>query len=118
MTDRQIEVAKRRLPNYFKDMTPAQRREYEELYCRGMINSCLVYGEARYNFYDPKTGEFGRYAKDYVKTLGEETVIRLYNEQCEDFSKAVVRRGVHVDGEGVSYNSCIWADDQDQRQAS
>ena len=118
MTDRQIEVAKKRLPNYFKDMTPDQRREYEELYCRSMINSCLIYGEARYNFYDPKTGEFGKYAKDYVKTLGEETVIRLYNEQCEDFSKAVVRRGVHIDGEGVSYNSCIWADEQEQRQAS
>ena len=45
MTERQIEVAKKRLPNYFKDMTPAQRREYEELYCRGYLVVCN-YGEA------------------------------------------------------------------------
>ena len=38
MTERQIEAAKRRLPNYFKDMTPAQRREYEE---DAWIESCF-----------------------------------------------------------------------------
>lgn len=118
MTERQIEAAQKKLPQYFKDMTAAQRREYEELACRRMINCCLVYGEASYNFYDPKTGEFGRYATDYVKTLGETRVIRLYNEQCEDFSKAIVKRGVYTDGEGVSYNSCVWADEQEQKQAS
>lgn len=55
MTDKQIEASKKQLPFHFKDMTVEQRREYEELSCRAMINCCLVYGEARYNFYDPNT---------------------------------------------------------------
>lgn len=112
MTGTQIEAAKKQLPFYFNGMTAAQRRQYEELDCRSMINSCLIYGSANYDFYNPKTGEFGQYARCHVKTLGEKTVIRLYREQCEDFSKATVVSGVYTDSEGCTYNSCIWADEQ------
>lgn len=100
------------MPGLFEDKTPRQRRQDEELSCREMINSCLIYHSARYDFYDPKTKQFGRYAKDYVESLGEETVVRLYNEQAEDFSKAIVRHNVYTDSEDVSYNSCVWADEQ------
>ncbi len=112
MTYKQIEAAKKLLPIWRKDMTPQQYVESIELACREMLNSCLVYGEAKYSFYNPQTGEFGPYAQDYVKELGEETVIRLYNEQAEDFSKAIVIRDVYTDSEDVSYNNCIWADEQ------
>ena len=113
MTDKQIEQAKNRLPGY-KNRTDAQRREFEELACREMINCCFVYGEERYNFYDPATGKFGKYAQDYVNSLGAATVIRLYEEQQADFAKAIVKRGVYTDCEGCSYNSIIWADEQPQ----
>lgn len=116
MTRKQIEAAKKQLPSYFNDMTAAQRRQYEELNCRNMINSCLIYGSVNYDFYNPKTGKFGQYATSYVKTLGEKTVIRLYNEQCEDFSKAIVVFGVYTDSEECTYNSCIWADEQETKQ--
>lgn len=111
MTEKQIEVAKKALPFHFEDMTPEQCRQYEELSCRSMINSCLVYGSAHYNFYNPQTNQFGYYAMDYIKSLGDKTVIRLYNEQVKEFSKAVVMCNVYTDSEGVSYNSCMWKDE-------
>lgn len=101
------------MPHWYKNaLTPEQERQHKELSCREMINSCLIYGEARYGFYDPKTQQFGQYAEGYVKSLGEETVVRLYHEQAEDFSKAVVRHGVYTDHEGCTYNSCIWGDEE------
>lgn len=112
MTEKEIEIAEKALPSYFEDMTPEQCRQYEELSCRNMINSCLIYGSAHYHFYDPITQQFGHYAMDYVKSLGKKTVVRLYNEQVEDFSKAIVETDVYTDSEGVSYNSCIWEDEQ------
>ena len=112
MTGKQIETAKRALPGFWEPKNARQRRQEKELACREMINSCLVYGSARYDFSNPATGEFGRYAEDYVKSLGKKTVIRLYNEQVSDFSEAVVKHGVYTDGEGCSYNACIWKDEQ------
>ena len=94
MTGKQIETAKRALPGFWEPKNARQRRQEKELACREMINSCLVYGSARYDFYNPATGEFGRYAEDYVKSLGKKTVIRLYNEQVSDFSEAVVKHGL------------------------
>lgn len=112
MTGKQIEAAKQTLPGLSGKHTPQQSRLRKELGCREMINSCLVYGSASYDFYDPATKRFGPYAERYVKALGEETVVRLYDEQAEDFAKAIVRHGVYTDHEGCSYNSCIWADEQ------
>ena len=53
-----------------------------------------------------------RYLKSYIDELGIETVERLVNEQVEDFEKATVLKDVHVDYEGLSYNSIIWADEK------
>jgi hypothetical protein len=112
MTGKQIEAAKKLLPSPLMKMTSRQRRLREELDCRDMINSCLIYGSAGYDFYNPHTGVFGQYAEDYVKTLGKDSVIRLFNEQHCDFSKAVVRYSVYTDREGCTYNSCKWEDEQ------
>lgn len=47
MTQREIDAAKATLPRPcsipWKDWTDEQRMLYEELSCREMINSCLVY---------------------------------------------------------------------------
>lgn len=63
MTDKQIEVAKRTLPNWteipYKEWTAEQKNLDNELSCREMINSCLIYGQMN-DFYRESTGEWGR----------------------------------------------------------
>lgn len=112
MTGKQIEIARKALPLSLNDMSPEQRLLYDELSCRRMINCCLIYGCAAYDFYNTDTQKFGRYAQLFIKPLGEETVIRLYNEQEKDFAEAVVTHGVYTDSEDTTYNSCTWADEQ------
>jgi len=112
MTGKQIEAAKKVLPRILDYNTPEQRRQHNELSCRRMINCCLIYGYADSDFYNSETQNFGKYAIGHIKQLGEETVLRLYNEQCEDFSKAIVKHAVYTDGEGVTYNSITWGDEQ------
>ena len=111
MTQKQIDKARAELPTNWHEMTPEQRKTREELFCREMINSCLAYGQAQSSFYNPETKEFGYYAQDYIEELGKRTVIRLFNEQCDSFSRAVVKQGVYTDSEGCSYNSVMWQDD-------
>lgn len=113
MTDRQIEFMRKQLPHWEKGnppvFTPEQLRLDEELWCREMINSILCYSGVdglKENGY-----WYNEYLKKYEFILGADTVKRLCNEQVEDFKKAIVRQDVHVDYEGVSYNSVIWADD-------
>ena len=102
MTGKQIEAAKKSLPR-FNDRTTKNIRTADELSCREMINSCLIYGDPT-AFYDESTGEFQEYAQSYVKDLGAETVKRLWDEQLADFAKATVVFGVYTDSEGCSYN--------------
>lgn len=47
MTEKQIEAAIKALPRLLEPRTPAQSRQLEELSCREMINSCLIYHSAR-----------------------------------------------------------------------
>lgn len=110
MTGKQIEAAKKSLPR-FNDRTTKNIRTADELSCREMINSCLIYGDPT-AFYDESTGEFQEYAQSYVKDLGAKTVKRLWDEQLADFAKATVVFGVYTDCEGCCYNSCIWADER------
>lgn len=110
MTNKQIVATMQTLPMY-SERTAEQMKLSDELSCRGMINSCLVYG-MRYAFYDANTQKFGHYAQFHVENLGEETVMRLWNEQLEDFSNAVVTSDVYTDSERCKYNSCKWADDE------
>ena len=111
MTQKEIDAVRATLPSIMMPRTPEQQRLIDELDCRDMINSCLIYGQG-YDFYNTRTGNFGQYAMRYIKYLGVETVKRLWDEQCADFAKAIVRRNVYQDSEGCTYNSCIWADEQ------
>ena len=110
MTRKQIEEAKNSLPR-FNNRTYEEKHIADELSCREMINSCLIYCNPT-AFYDETTHEFQYYALRYVKDLGEETVKRLWDEQLTDFGKATVQLGVHTDSEGCCYNNCIWADER------
>ena len=80
-------------------------QELEEMSCRDMINSCLVYG--RRGFYDDETGTFGRYGEDYVKKLGRELTLQLWEAQKERFSHARTHYA-GTDSEGGGYWGITW----------
>ena len=114
MTQKQIEEAKKTLPRYNNGkrpkLTPKQQRLEEELDCRSMINSCLIYGMT-FSFYNPQTKEFGQYAQIYREKLDDEVILRLLEEQKADFAKATVQSGVYTDSDECTYNSCSWGDE-------
>ena len=114
MTEKQITEAKRSLPKIFLDggtpnpaYTDEVSKKWEELYCRDMINSILCYDEV--------CNMDNLYLKSYIETLGREKVKSLIVEQEKDFKEAVVQENVFTDGEGVVYNSIIWADEKEKQ---
>lgn len=109
MTDKEITKAKETLPSW-RNGTPViytakQEQLKKELWCREMINSILIY-HGKSNIMNNK------YLKDYIWELGYNRVKELVGEQIEDFEKAIVKRNVSVDDDGLSYNAIIWADEQ------
>lgn len=115
MTDRQIEAARRSLPGGKKwaFWTPEEKKLYEELSCRDMINSCLCYGGisgfwSEHSWCRPDQ----TYADKYVRSLGLERVKQIVAEQEADFAKATVIRDSYTDSEGCTYNSIIWGDER------
>ena len=121
MTDRQYEQKKQEL----RDEMNAQGfgwingkyikppKEYElrdrELSCISMINSILAYnwfGEDAESVmqYDEKA--YKNYLAEYVALFGRKHVVKLIQEQMDSIE--TIRRNVHTDGEGLSYNSIVW----------
>ncbi len=105
MTGKQIEAAREK----FRDDAVVQ----EELSCREMINSILIYGESC------KEGDYPyeRYVRPYYEGTGhhdglisKERVHQLIKEQEYDISQAEIGFAGE-DSEGVSYNYCKWADE-------
>lgn len=113
MTGKEIKQARNTLPARTRvpwaEWTEEQKQLDRELFCREMINSLLIYhghdGIKQDNYFGNK------YLSEYRDELGDETVDRLCAEQLKDFEKAVVHKNVGTDGEGLSYNSIVWADD-------
>lgn len=118
MTKKEIEAAERTLPRRmhipWSQWTPEQQRLSHELDCRGMINSCLVYGGIK-GFWEEDEWRFGdkSYAAPYIRKLGKKRVEELVAEQMADFEKAVVSYCVYTDDEGLTYNSVRWGDEDD-----
>ena len=84
----------------------------EELDCREMINSILIYGGSCAK----DSYQYKRYLKPFIEgdtwhkvLLSEQRVDELIAEQKESFKKAKVSFAGY-DSEGVSYNSCDWGD--------
>lgn len=82
----------------FDSWSEDQKRLDEELMCREMIDSCLIYGVDFFN---------SKYKNDYTKELGEKRLSEIYNEQLKHFEKCEVLYNSYRDSEGVYYNSLI-----------
>ena len=117
MTQKQMDAIKATLPRFNEPWTDEQKRLDSELWCREMINSCLVYHGERFGrnaFFGERTGYSNphSYAHQYIKELGAERVNEIFEEQLADFRNAVVFHCVFTDDEGLTYNSIKWADEQ------
>ena len=69
--------------------------------CIGMIHSILTY----HDITDIDELLNNKYLAEYKDTLGDDMVKKLAAQELEEFSNAIIHRGVYTDGEGVSYNS-------------
>jgi hypothetical protein len=126
MTGKQIEQAKEELNSkYYGDecrvpenlKQPWSKKDKvleEELDCREMINSILIYG----GNCSKDSYQYKRYLKPFIEgdqwhkvLLSEQRVDELIAEQKADFAKATVGFAGY-DSEGCSYNYCHWADEQ------
>ncbi len=131
MTEKQIEAAKKTLPNYigcWKDYTPEQKQLSRELMCRGMINAILIYHvkpdeqkkwSIEKHCYIPVADYVyaDEYMRDYIEgsvwnePMDKDRIKELIEEQLADYRHCQVFYA-GCDSEGVSYNYCRWADDQ------
>lgn len=106
MTGKEIEKLRNSVPRFENgkpcNLTLEQEQLHKELDCREMINSCLCY---RRNFLE------SHYSEPYIKKLGKEKVIELFNEQKSDFDKATMLYNIGEDAEGNTYHSIKWADE-------
>lgn len=126
MTEKQIEAAKDALHKkyygnncrYWENLIQPWTKEdeilEEELSCRSMINSMLVYGDST----EEGSYSYDRYLKPYYEgdtwrnkgLITKARVLELIEEQKADFAKAEVGFAGY-DSEGCSYNYCRWADE-------
>lgn len=112
MTDKEIKKIEKEL--YAKqNLTHKDEVLLEEMKCRSMINSCLIYGYG----VDKGSYAYEKYIEPftYDKTwhfalLTEKKIEKLIKEQKAEIEKATIHVGVGTDGEGCSYNSITWAD--------
>lgn len=80
----------------------------EELNCRDMIQSMLIYGSS----VEEGSYDFNRYLASYYDKslrkdalLSKSRVLELIKEEKEEISSAVIHRNVYTDCEGCTYNS-------------
>ncbi len=111
MTDKEIKKLRDAFPRFENgkpcELTSEQKNLHKELDCRDMINSCLCYG---YNFLESD------YSKPYIKELGKDKVLELYNEQKIDFDKSILFRNVYESKDGCVYNSIKWHDEIEENE--
>jgi hypothetical protein len=124
MTDNQFEQKKKELREemnsqgfgwingkYIKPPKEYELRE-RELSCISMINSILAYnwfGESAEEIMQMEERGYKNYLAEYVALFSRKKVVELIQEQINSIKD--IKRNVHTDGEGVSYNSIIWKEE-------
>ena len=94
----------RSIENLLQPRSKKDEKLEEELWCREMINSCLIYWRSRDYFFE-------KYGWKYIEKLGIRRVNKIFKEQEEDIKKSMVKCSVYEDSEGVTYNSIKWWDE-------
>lgn len=121
MTDRQYEQKKEELRKemrsigcgwidgkYIKPPKEYELRE-RELSCISMINSILAYnwfGEDAEGIMQMEERGYKNYLAEYVALFSRKRVVELIQEQINSIKD--IKRNVHTDGEGITYNSIVW----------
>lgn len=115
MSERQIDDARRKLPEHFTDMSDKELQLWYELQLRGMVMSCLIYGGDIHkniktaNIFDDYYHQ--PYVNEYYDLLGVDVTEQVIDAQTEYFNRGKVIHNVGTDSEGVSYNSYIEPED-------
>lgn len=113
LSDREIDNFSGRLlrGKLYSDLSDEERRLYEELSCRSMINSILAYTKIDWTgdrpsakeIVDAQEKKYKNYLKEYIDFLGKDRVIELVQEQMDIIED--VDWDISTDSEGLSYNS-------------
>lgn len=113
MTDKELQKIKDSLPKW-DEQNEEEKKLDNELSCREMINSILIYG-----YLNNTVDEIyeNKYLRGYKKDISEERIKELIKEQQEDLKKSKINQDVYTDSEGVTYNSVSWYDDSDNESA-
>ena len=127
MTDKQMKRIKNELDEKYYGNKPLFKENlkmpiskedeitYEELKCRNMINSILIYENNQCN---ENSYSFKEYLLPYTQKITYhkglitlERLRELIKEQQESVSKAHINVGCYTDFEGCTYNSIVWEDE-------
>jgi len=108
LSEKAINEMRWSLPDLFKDMTDEQKQIWEELSLRGMVMSCLIYGDDIHTSTDINAvSKYYKqpYVNEYYDTLGKDVTEEIIKQQTDYFNRGKVIKDVGTDSEGVSYNS-------------
>lgn len=118
LSEKQINEIRTSLPKYFKDMTDEQKQIWTELSLRGMVMSCLVYGDDIHTATSINAvSKYYRqpYVNEYYDTLGKDVTEEIIKQQTDYFNKGKVIKNVHTDSEGVTYNSFVEPEEESKK---
>ena len=117
MTGKELKAIRQSIPRWKNgeknpDLTPDDWKKHKELDCIEMINSILAYnwfGESAEQIMSDEENKHHNYLAEYVYLFGRDKVIELIQAQMDSIDS--IKRNVHTDSEGLSYNAIIWVDD-------
>ncbi len=114
VTDKEVAEAERMLRakgigffngKYCPPITKEDKELKEELEAMGMIHSFVAY----HHWNTKDDWVHSKYFERHLKTLGKEKLQKLIDVAISKVKE--VKRNVHTDSEGLSYNSIIWKEE-------
>lgn len=106
----------------YSELSDEEKKLYQELSCRSMINSILAYTKIDWNgdrpsakeIVDAQDKQYKNYLKEYIDIFGKDRVIELVQEQMDRIED--VDWDTDTDSEGLSYNSIRYKESLDESQ--
>ena len=118
LSEKAINEMRWSLPDLFKDMTDEQKQIWEELSLRGMVMSCLIYGDDIHTSTDINAvSKYYKqpYVNEYYDTLGKDVTEEIIKQQTDYFNKGKVIQDVGTDSDGLSYNSFVEPEEESKK---